>query len=88
MYMYYTNHHKCFFFAVGIPYHRANPFGQGTGHIWLDDVNCNGQEDTIWDCFYRGARTDSHSEDAGVLCSNQLSEIFNFDLYACVFSLC
>uniref|UniRef100_A0A8C8B2K0 Macrophage receptor with collagenous structure n=1 Tax=Otus sunia TaxID=257818 RepID=A0A8C8B2K0_9STRI len=43
----------------------------GTGQIWLDDVNCGGNEHSIFDCTKRnwGENNCSHSEDAGVECS-------------------
>uniref|UniRef100_A0A8C0AWM9 Macrophage receptor with collagenous structure n=1 Tax=Buteo japonicus TaxID=224669 RepID=A0A8C0AWM9_9AVES len=42
----------------------------GTGQIWLDDVNCRGNEDSIFDCPKPdwGVNNCSHSEDAGVEC--------------------
>ena len=42
----------------------------GTGQIWLDDVNCLGTETRLIDCPARplGQHNCAHSEDAGVRC--------------------
>ncbi|KFV97607.1 Macrophage receptor MARCO, partial [Fulmarus glacialis] len=42
----------------------------GTGQIWLDDVNCSGNERSIFDCPKPawGVNNCSHNEDAGVEC--------------------
>ncbi|KAM6033014.1 scavenger receptor cysteine-rich domain-containing protein DMBT1-like isoform 4-T4 [Theristicus caerulescens] len=46
-------------------------FGQGSGRIWLDNVNCTGGEATLSECPARpwGSNSCDHREDAGVVCS-------------------
>ena len=62
---------------LGFPYAvRATnyaSFGEGTGPIWLDNVDCLGDEASILDCLYIGwDQSDcQHYEDAGVVCHSK-----------------
>lgn len=48
-------------------------FGEGKNEIWLDDVQCTGQEPSILKCAHRpfGSNNCGHGEDAGVICSGK-----------------
>ena len=53
-------------------------FGEGIGDIMLDNVNCDGTEDSIVTCKHNGYKIHdcNHGEDIGVVCSgmNYLSD--------------
>ena len=46
-------------------------YGQGEGKIWMDDLECTGEEVKLADCNFHGwGRSDcGHGEDVGVDCS-------------------
>ena len=78
------------FGSSGSSYSNAY-FGQGAGPILLDNVTCTGSESTIASCGHLGVgvtRSCSHSEDAGVQCSQQgyntyISTYFGIILCTC-----
>ena len=45
-------------------------FGQGSGAIHLDNVQCAGTETTLLQCTYAPIHNCAHFEDAGVICVN------------------
>ena len=55
--------------AIAAQHHAF--FGEGSGEIWLDNLNCVGNESTIGECSHRGWGIEycRHSEDASVKCS-------------------
>ena len=51
-------------------------FGEGSGLILLDNVNCNGRESSIFSCSYNvlGEHDCRHNEDSGVICYGESSK--------------
>ncbi|XP_051974563.1 deleted in malignant brain tumors 1 protein-like [Xyrauchen texanus] len=57
-------------------------FGQGSGSIWMTDVNCVGNESTLSSCQSRkwGVTDCDHSKEAGVICQRKLLILFFYFL--------
>ncbi len=49
-------------------------FGEGTGRIWLDNVQCTGTERELTNCAASssGVNSCTHAQDAGVRCGKKL----------------
>ena len=49
-------------------------FGEGSGPIWYDNVDCVGNETNITQCSHSGIEVHNcnHSQDAGVVCRGKL----------------
>ena len=55
--------------SYGSVYNEAH-FGQGHGPIWLDDLDCHGDELSILECERRAhGHNCGHHEDLSVSCS-------------------
>ena len=49
----------------------TSQFGAGNGDIWLDDVACIGNEDSIFQCKILLDNHDcDHNQDVGIQCTN------------------
>ena len=57
-------------FILGVTALSQASFGQGTGRIWLDNVQCTGSERALMNCTAspNGVNSCTHSQDAGVRC--------------------
>ncbi|KAM5310133.1 galectin-3-binding protein isoform 1-T2 [Glossophaga mutica] len=57
-------------------------FGPGTGPVMLDEVQCTGTESSLANCSSLGWLTSKcrHSQDAGVICSNETRDVHTLDL--------
>jgi len=54
-----------------------NRFGEGNDPIWLDEVNCAGDERSLAECGHDpwGQNDCSHSEDVAIACNMTISVI-------------
>ena len=53
-------------------------FGEGSGTIWLDNLECTGEEKNIAECFHNGWGIGNcgHSEDASLRCIRECTLCF------------
>ena len=58
-------------YSGGVAVKPEDRFGYGCGHIWLHNVECQGNESTLVACQHPplGVNDCSHRVDAGVVCS-------------------
>ena len=64
--------------ATGAQALRRGIFGEGSGPIYFDEVDCSGSEQGLVFCLHLGEHDCSHREDAGVRCpaGGEKSEIW------------
>ncbi|NXC23331.1 SRB4D protein, partial [Corythaeola cristata] len=57
--------------GTAVSAYSAAHFGQGSGPIWLDNVQCSGTEAALSECLARpwGVNNCHHGEDASVVCA-------------------
>ena len=61
---------EIFWITTGSVALSGGNFGEGTGRIWLDNVQCTGNERTLINCTAssNGVNSCTHAQDAGVRC--------------------
>ena len=64
----------CYCSHIGTAFGSAY-FGQGSGTILLDDVQCDGTESYLTNCTHITNHNCAHSEDAGVRCAGKDSSV-------------
>ncbi|PIK45167.1 scavenger receptor cysteine-rich protein type 12 precursor [Apostichopus japonicus] len=59
--------------------HLSGFYGEGVGPIWLDNVECEGDENFLSDCdkLPIGTHNCDHNEDVGVVCEPGLPDVIN-----------
>ncbi|XP_065830989.1 scavenger receptor cysteine-rich domain superfamily protein-like [Oscarella lobularis] len=52
-------------------YRSQSYYGRGTGPIWMEEVSCTGEENSLAQCRFPGwgLHRCSHDEDAGIVCN-------------------
>ncbi|XP_021351066.1 deleted in malignant brain tumors 1 protein-like isoform X2 [Mizuhopecten yessoensis] len=60
-------------FRDGTPVDQGT-FNRGDGEIWLDNLECTGEENTLWECAHNGwgVHNCNHGEDVGITCTNEV----------------
>ena len=73
--------------AGTVVFRQADQFGQGSGPIFLNQLNCNGDEDQVLACGRGplGLHSCSHAEDTGVRCIGRCGQAA--DLLCYLFNL-
>ena len=58
-------------FAGAVAANWSAAFGRGEGKIWMDEVQCTGNESSFKECNHQGwgSHNCGHREDAGVMCT-------------------
>ena len=56
-------------------------FGQGSGLVHIDSVQCTGLESELQNCTYSQTTNCGHSQDVGVTCNSKYDHAYNFNFH-------
>ena len=58
-------------FTGAMAANKTAAFGRGEGKIWMDSIQCTGDESSLTECDHQGwgSHNCGHDEDAGVICT-------------------
>lgn len=72
--------------GIALSDHVLSWFGPGTGPVWLNQVECQGNEVALWDCRYQFSEEDEsgHQEDVGVVCSGSVLISAFLQFFSCL----
>ena len=78
------------YFRKGAAY--TGLYGEGTGHIVMENVACSGNEKSLSECKYRGwgVHDCAHTQDAGCFCADSGIHLYfhiKFDLTTILYNL-
>ncbi len=65
-------------FSLDVIGYSGARYGEGSGPIYLDNVDCLGNESRLTECTYTSGSTCPHSQDAGVQCRAECKSKFQF----------
>lgn len=68
-----------FQYSIGSPYSNAH-FGQGSGKVWFENIQCEGSEISLSYCKHLklGHNNCTHNMDVGVVCGKWIEPFLSF----------
>ena len=67
----------------GVPVPCCDEYGEGEGDIHIQDVACNGTENSLTSCTYNNTVSSNHAQDIGVQCQQGQHNNTAIHVYTC-----
>ena len=65
--------------STGARPHNYGHYGKGSGPIFLSDVDCTGDETSLFNCTHDPGTGCEHADDVGVECGEELDDSDYFE---------